>query len=178
MEIRSIKFIKETSFIKRLKIKIEHLPYRFRNMKRKLKLIKCAINDKDWDYCYIYRLLLVKLENIQEYYTVDRVCESWNGNEQKIKYAIGILRHLTDTTTNSYPVHINTNNIRNYVSEDKLKYYNFHNEDKPFKNSTVSFLSNIEGTELDRINRQEFYDVKARIILFKLLNRYLPYWWD
>lgn len=178
MEIHSIKYIKDNSFWNKLKWKITNIPYHFRNMKRKMKLIDCVIKDKDWDYCYIYKLLLAKLENVQEYYISDRISESWNGNEQKIKYAIGILKHLIDTSTESYPEHINTNNIKNYVPEDMLKYYNFHNEDKPFKDWKSPFMSNINGKDLDRINRHAFYDDKARQILFKLLERYMPFWWD
>ncbi len=180
MDIKTVKFgyNPNPTFFDKIMVKIHHIPYRLRNIKRKWRLMKCVKDDKDWDYYFVYKLLLVKLENIQDYYIYDREGVHWNGNEYKIQYAINILKHLIDETLDTYPEHINTNNIKNYVPENMIQYYNFHNEDKPFKDWTLDCMRNIEGKELDRINRQEFYDIKARAILFKLLNNYLPYWWD
>ena len=143
---------------------------------RKLKMLK-EVRKRDWDYSTFYSLIATKLENILDYAKKDSVAhvESWYPD--KIKTAISLAKHLSGEKEH-YPEYINNTNIRRFVSESDIGYFNFHHEDRPFEGWKIDKMKTIPGSTLDRIAYEELYAIKAKNLLFELLKNYINNWWD
>ena len=127
----------------------------FRKKKREHNLMK-EVKNPDWDYGYIYSLLGTKLENVLDYAQNDSVCEIEDWRIDRLKTCIALCKKLSDKVP-YYPKHINKNNIRRFVREEDLRFYDFENNEFSY---------------------QWLYDTKAKHLLFELLKTYIGYWWD
>lgn len=143
---------------------------------RKVKMLR-EVNKNDWDYTTFYSLIATKLENILDYASKDSVTyiESWYPD--KIRVAISLARHLSGEKEH-YPEYINNTNINRFVNEIDMGYFNFHHEDKPFEGWKCENMKNILGADLDRIDYEELYNIKAKSLLFEILKNYINNWWD
>ena len=148
----------------------------FRNFSRRLKLLWHILRkDKDYDSSYLYQLLYIKFSNMVDYFETDGVADM-QSDIDKIKYCRDICKHLMKRE--KYPEHINTHNCcRFFCNKEEFELWQ-----KNFKkNSIVEVSIDIfKGFSYNKRNYalEDYYDIKARTLLFKLMNNYIETWWD
>lgn len=143
----------------------------FRSFYRRLKLSWHVLRkDKDYDYSYLYQLLYIKFSNMVDYFETDGVADM-KSDIDKIKHCRDICKHLMKCE--DYPKHINICNAERF----------FHNKkDFEWWQDTI----NDDSTSLDLHNNynksdfmlETYYNMKARHLLFKLMDTYIESWWD
>lgn len=135
----------------RLHSKTEHKKWKNHSKARQRKMARLASRQLNCDYAEIYELIARKLEMMRDYATQDSICNISTWRLEWMDRAIQLARHLTHQET--YPVYINIKN------QDRFK--------------EASYLK-LGNKYLD----QEFYDIKAKHLLFQILTNYIDCWWD
>ena len=162
----------------------------YRNKKEKLtdsqyKLMKVVYKDRDWDYCYIYDLLSAKLKNVLEYSETTTITTTKAWRPQWIKRAIALIDILKGTEDFLHDVYVNLNNYKRFGMEAKVFYNSIQQYEKEIEETGGIRYGTINGKkkpifleEMIKFNKEEIYQIKARHLLFKILNQYIVYWWD
>lgn len=121
---------------------------------RQQKMSRYAYRQPNWDGTEIYGLIAKKLELLMNYAQTDTVVniESWRLEWMQI--AIKLAKHLYNGY--DYPEYININNQSRFTETRNLS----------LKESQNKYLN------------QDFYDVKAKHLLFNILINYIDCWWD
>ena len=146
----------------------------FRSFSRRMKLLWYVLRkDKNYDSSYLYQLLYIKLSNMVDYFETYGVT-GMQSDIDKIKYCRDICKHLMKCE--EYPEHINTHNCcRFFYNKEEFELWQ-----KNFKkNSIVEVSIDIfKGFDYNKRNYalEDYYDIKARTILFKLMNNYIETW--
>lgn len=121
---------------------------------RQRKMSRFAGRQPNWDGAEIYGLIAKKLELLMDYAQTDSVTSMDEWRIEWIKRAITLGKHLYNRYT--YPSHININNSNRFIEV----------RDLPLKEKQNKYLN------------QDFYDVKAKHLLFNILINYIDVWWD
>ena len=162
----------------------------YRNKKEKLtpsqyKLMKMVYKDRDWDYCYIYDLLSAKLKNVLEYSETTTITTTKSWRPEWIKRAIALIDILKGTEGFLHDVYVNLNNYKRFGMEAKVFYNSIQQYEKEIEETGGIRYGMVNGKkkpifleEMIKFNKEEIYQIKARHLLFKILNQYIVYWWD
>lgn len=162
----------------------------YKNKKEKLtesqyRLMKVVYKDRDWDYCYIYDLLSAKLKNVLEYSETTTITTTKAWRPQWIKRAIALIDILKGTEGFLHDVYVNLNNYKRFGMEAKVFYNSILQYEKEIEETGGIRYGTINGKkkpifleEMIKFNKEEIYQIKARHLLFKILNQYIVYWWD
>lgn len=148
----------------------------FRSFSRRLKLSYHVFRkDKDYDGSYLYQLLYIKFSNMVDYFETDGVADM-QSDIDKIKYCRDICKHLMKCE--EYPEHINTHNSSRFFHSKE----EFEQWQKVFKINPIADVSIdiFKGFSYNKRNfaLEDYYDIKARTLLFELMNNYIETWWD
>lgn len=162
----------------------------YKNKKEKLtesqyRLMKVVYKDRDWDYCYIYDLLSAKLKNVLEYSETKTITTTKAWRPEWIKRAIALIDILKGTKDFLHDVYVNLNNYKRFGMEAKVFYNLIFKYEKEIEETGGIRYSTVNGEkkpifleEMIKFNKEEIYQIKARHLLFKILNQYIVYWWD
>ena len=162
----------------------------YKNKKEKLtpsqyKLMKVVYKDRDWDYCYIYDLLSAKLKNVLEYSETTTITTTKVWRPEWIKRAIALIDILKGTEDFLHDVYVNLNNYKRFGMEAKVFYNSILQYEKEIEETGGIRYGMVNGKkkpifleEMIKFNKEEIYQIKARHLLFKILNQYIVYWWD
>jgi len=156
-----------------MKLKFLFQAWWYRKQWRKMKLMWTVIQDEDWDYSYIYKLLERKLRNIQEYAKIDTVTYESNWQPRYLDIAIKLCEKL------QYGIHdigyVNINNAKRFRDARDL---NFEpRQPNPHIRSEI-LKQAWEQVDFVKYAKEDLYEIKARHLLFKILENYIGYWWD
>lgn len=107
----------------------------------------------------LYYILAKRLENVLDYAEKDTcmLYEDWN--PKMLNVAIRLARHLACMDDEPYyPEHINMNNLKRFIPERRREFFK---EDQ------------------FRIKHEMFYDIKAKHLLFSIIETYNDdFWYD
>lgn len=146
----------------------------FRSFSCRLKLLWYILRkDKDYDSAYLYQLLYIKFSNMVDYFETYGVT-GIQSDIDKIKYCRDICKHLMKCE--EYPKHINTHNCcRFFYNKEEFELWQ-----KNFKKNSIVEVSIdvFKGFDYNKRNYalEDYYNIKARTILFKLMNNYIETW--
>ena len=140
--------------------------------------------DRDWDYSYLQTIINIKLNKMFDYYSESKHC-SWTSEKDSEEYkafkALRICKNISNRIEeDSY--------LRSFRKLDK-KYGSYKfvtvKDENAFKITKIQRDGETESNredikKLEEETRRIGYaiQVRDRKILFKLLEVYMPCWWD
>ncbi len=129
----------------------KHCKERCRNLRNALKM-------PDYDQHSFYALIALKLENIFHYAVLDSNSYTETWRPDMIRRAIDIAWYLAGD--GDFSQDVNMNNITRFIPEyERYKY-------------------ELNGQWEDKIQKEEFYNIKAKHLLFKIIETYIDFWYD
>lgn len=138
---------------------------KYREIKQRQKRIIeiCFNQDKDCPE-YFYEMMRLKLENLLEISKKDPFVTF---DPKYVRIAINLCKLLEENKTTYYrPI-----NIQNYKNYDECKNWNFESN-KVIDYSVVDDLV----FKIDAKLRAKFYKIKAKNLLFEIINKNILYW--
>lgn len=160
------------------------LPYRIREFKSKIFGIKEGIlnlikwynviyYDRDFDQCYIYKILATKLEHMEDFFKND----AWSTKADKEAHRIMIAKNLAKRLSNE-----------NYLTNATIEYDKLYSDkdlfdSEPTENPKLGRLINV-GTKhqnkmFDRAcKHSEYMEQQDKDMLFDLIKKNIDAWWD
>lgn len=131
-------------------------------------------NDEDWDYNYLYKILTIKLENMEKYFVSDKTLAT---SSKQTGHELMVVKNLAKRLAND-----------NYL-ENALTEYNKLYKDKDLFGSEPS--DNPRYTTLVEVGTKHQHDMFRRagkyseimkkqdkIMLFDLIKKNIDGWWD
>ena len=150
------------------------------------RLIQIVYKDRDWDWRFIYDLLSVKLKNILEYSETKTVTEPKEWRPEWIKRAITLIDIVRDSTyiyENGF--NVNLNNYKRFGKEAVFAYNSIERYKKEIEETGPIRYGTLNGKQMPiyledliRYGKEDIYHIKARHLLFSILEHYIEYWWD
>jgi hypothetical protein len=134
----------------------------FTGISNLIKWIPVIWVDRDWDYTYIYRILLAKIKHVRKY-TQQRYF--YVGNENDIKWMLLCEKLLTLLIEDNF-----------YLIDYKHKYVSDNNPGSKYLN-----LKNISPNRYAEVRKHiltKIYEDKMNSLLWKIISCKIKYWWD
>ena len=131
---------------------------------RQKRIIEICFNqDKDCPE-YFYEMMRLKLENLLE---VSKKDPFVTFDRKYVHIAIGLCKLLEENKM----YYLRPINIQNYKNYDECKNWNFNT------NEIIDFeIADDLVFKIDTKLRAKFYKIKAKNLLFKIINKNILYW--
>jgi hypothetical protein len=129
---------------------------------------------RDWDYLFLYQMILFKLKRMKHYFDNYGVAERSKVQDQALNLAITLCDRLVTRCDLAYAVHFSKR------LDEKWGEFVFKDNDMHFTRSRLTIGREDEyNSDLRKLSKlSDKIMERDRKLMFNIISKYSLYWWD